>query len=103
MSGIGEPLMRCYFPLWAATFDSAEVGFVGGRTMAYLPLQDEWRQIHKSDVWKERWRSSGNFEGPTPPLCLVIGQSAGEEGAAQMEKELADELRAAGYTVTGGT
>lgn len=52
-----------YFPMWGATFDSEDIGLVGGNISVFIPDKEEWRQVQKHDVWME---SFGNF----PSLSL---------------------------------
>lgn len=68
-------LFLLYSPLWGATFDSEEIGFIGNGSMVYIPYANEWKKIQKSDVWMERWgHNAYNQEGPELPPCLVVGE-----------------------------
>ena len=76
-------LVSFYSPLWGASFDSDNVGKVGDHVTAYFPELEEWWQIQKSDVWKERVQYDGLFPGldiedAKPPLCLVVVNLLGE-------------------------
>jgi hypothetical protein len=81
MSSEENPTMFTgYFPIWGCTFDSDGAGLVGGRVMAYIPYPDEWRQVQKSDVWRERFvNNPGSLDGPEPPVCLVVGEVLQED------------------------
>lgn len=67
------PPLWLYMPLWGASFDSDDVGLVGGNVLASIPYPDEWEAIQQGEVVKERQRLEGcpsSFE--TPPCITVI-------------------------------
>jgi hypothetical protein len=72
-------LFTGYFPLWGASFDSEEVGLIGSRVMAYVPNEDEWRQVSKTDVWIEHLRIGVT----APPLCVVVAEPVEENEDAE--------------------
>lgn len=81
MSADAKDRLLAYFPIWGATFDSEETGFVGENVQAYTPYHDEWKYIQQTDVSMEQ--APGSLEGPSPPLCLVVVEQLkeGESGA----------------------
>jgi hypothetical protein len=79
MNGNVPPLWL-YLPLWGVSFDSDDVGGVGGNVLASIPYPDEWEAIQQKEVVRERQRLAGYpFSFEAPP-CITV-----------MEKCLADE------------
>jgi len=72
------PTISLYFPLWGASFDSDEVGGIGPGVLIYVPYDDEWHAIQKTDVWMAQWRSGWEgAKGPAPPCCIVVSAALG--------------------------
>jgi hypothetical protein len=94
MSDSSGDILLGYFPLYGATFDSDEVGWVGGRVAAYVPEPRVWSELEQSDISMERtvanlpWASPlgpyhpSGMEGAPPPICIVIGQDIPDDDRA---------------------
>ena len=63
-------LLTLYQPLWAATFDDAGAGFLGGGTMASIPFDHEWYMLQKGSLARQ---------GAPPQLCLTTLRSIPED------------------------
>jgi hypothetical protein len=98
MTAKAPDVLRGYFPIWGTTFDSDDVGIVGGCVVAYIPHKDEWWQVQKSDVWRERFKyDPSSLKGPKPPVCLVAGEVLKEgesflDGLSRLGASMVDDV-----------
>jgi hypothetical protein len=91
-----DPNLTLYCPLWGVAFDASGsemgVGLVGGKVLAYIPFDEEWRALQQSDVFEQRDAAAGRAAAP---LCLVavepllsnetIDQATGRVGDALLQ------------------
>lgn len=99
-------ILTGYFPLWGATFDSKDLGVVGGSVGVMIPYADDWKRIFRSDAWKERFASVleplsdglGPQIGPESPPCLMISSPMAsdesfEEAVDRLKEQFVEEAR----------
>lgn len=75
--------LNLYCPLFGVGFDSDAVLELARGVAVYVPSVDEWRTVHKTDVWKVRRGAEGDVgadagavaAAPEPPCCIVAQTS----------------------------